>query len=246
MNQSEQINELAAALCLAQAEIEGAVKDSKNPFYKSQYADLTSVIDAVKVPLATYGLSISQMTDFDDQIEFVETQIMHKSGQWIRGRLPIKSKDATPQAMGSGISYARRYALQAALNVPAVDDDEEGAQNRSTQKLVQSPNLIISKLAEKYTKPENAIITAQEVFGPETVVTSKEQKESNVLPVLKEIRPIQAAQVFRINQLITKTKSNVQQLHAYMKDQWGALEIAKLTEAQAQTLIEMLQKKAAQ
>lgn len=230
MNQSEQINELAAALCLAQAEIEGAIKDSKNPFYKSQYADLTSVIDAVKVPLAKYGLSVSQMTDFDEQIEFVETQIMHKSGQWIRGRLPIKSKDATPQAMGSGISYARRYALQAALNVPALDDDAEFAQNR----------------APKAPKEPDPVKAAINTFGPETIITPKEQTNAPLSQSSKEIRPIQAAQVFRINQLITKTKANVPELTKFMRTQWGASELSKLTEDQAQTLIEMLQKKAAQ
>lgn len=129
MKQSEQINELATALSKAQGEIEGAVKDSTNPFFKQNYADLESVIQAIKAPLAKYGLSFSQPTDFDDDgREFVETMIMHSSGQWLKGRLLIKSKDNSPQAQGSGISYAKRYALQAILGVSSTDDDGNDAQ----------------------------------------------------------------------------------------------------------------------
>lgn len=129
MKQSESIKELATALSKAQAEIEGAKKDSTNPFFKSSYADLTSVIDAIKEPLAKHGLSISQMTDFDDDgREFVETQIMHSSGEWLRGRLLLKAKDDSPQAQGSSLSYSRRYSLQAALCVSALDDDANSAQ----------------------------------------------------------------------------------------------------------------------
>lgn len=194
MQQSEQINELAQALSLAQSEIEGAVKDAKNPFFKSNYADLTSVIDAIKMPLAKYGLSVSQMTDFDEHIEFVETQIMHKSGQWLRGRLIIKSKDATPQAQGSGLSYSRRYALMAALNVPAVDDDGEAAQQRqpaapttksAPQAPVQQPPsgaealriAIASAVKAKKIKAEYMREFIQTNFGEKAMLSTLDEKQ---------------------------------------------------------------------
>lgn len=128
MQQSEQINELAAALSKAQGEIEGAKKDSVNPFFKSHYADLSSVIAAIKEPLVKHGLSVTQMTSIVGHDSLcVVTQIMHSSGQWMRGYFPITPKDNSPQALGSATSYSRRYSLQAAFCVSALDDDAEGA-----------------------------------------------------------------------------------------------------------------------
>lgn len=140
--QSETINELAAALSKAQAKIEGAIKDSTNPFFKSKYADIGAVIDAIKQPLAENGLCVTQLTDFDEDGPFVETQISHSSGQWMRGRFPIYSKDKSPQALGSATSYSRRYSLQAALCVSAVDDDGEVASHKSSERLPEKKPLI--------------------------------------------------------------------------------------------------------
>lgn len=137
MQKSESINELATALSKAQSKIKGAIKDSTNPFFKSSYADLTSVIEAIKGPFAENGLSVSQLTDYVDGVTLVETVIMHSSGQWISGTMPVKVKDDSPQALGSGISYSRRYALQAAAGVPSLDDDAQAAQGQRPQPPVQ-------------------------------------------------------------------------------------------------------------
>jgi hypothetical protein len=67
MNQSETITKLSAAFTKAQAEMSGAVKDSANPFFKSRYADLESVIKAIKEPFAKYGLSYTQLPHTDDK-----------------------------------------------------------------------------------------------------------------------------------------------------------------------------------
>ncbi len=64
MTTSPEINELAAALAKAQGEMGGALKDSANPFFKSKYADLSSVWEACRAPLAKYGLSIVQIPSF--------------------------------------------------------------------------------------------------------------------------------------------------------------------------------------
>lgn len=129
--QSEQINELAAALSKAQSQIVGALKDSKNPFFKSNYADLASCWDACRKQLSDNGLAVIQTTDFDPSgIVFVITRLTHSSGQWIEGRLPVKAKDDGPQAQGSGITYARRYALAAIVGLAQIDDDAEAATGR--------------------------------------------------------------------------------------------------------------------
>jgi hypothetical protein len=129
--QSEQINELAAALSKAQASITGALKDSTNPFYKNRYADLASCWDACRKQLTDNGLSVIQTTDIVADTVVVRTTLAHSSGQWISGILPVKSKDDSPQAQGSGITYARRYALAAMVGLAQIDDDAEAAQGRT-------------------------------------------------------------------------------------------------------------------
>lgn len=142
MEQSESINELAAALAIAQGQITGALKDSANPFYKSKYADLASVWDACREHLSKNGLCVIQTTSTGrlapDGVgtmwgPFLVTTLAHKSGQWMRGYLPIKAKDDGPQAQGSGITYARRYALAAIVGVAQVDDDGNEASKGHTK-----------------------------------------------------------------------------------------------------------------
>lgn len=132
MNQSQSIAALAAALAKAQAEISGAVKDSANPFFKSKYADLESVWSACRKPLTSNGLSVIQTTQPMKQGLMLVTTLAHSSGEWIRGYMPVLSKDSTAQAQGSAVTYARRYALAALVGVYQVDDDAEAAQGRTS------------------------------------------------------------------------------------------------------------------
>lgn len=135
MNQSESIAKLSAALVKAQAEMSGAVKDSANPFFKSRYADLEAVIKAIKEPFAKYGLAYTQFPYTDDKGVGVVTRLIHESGEWIECGYTLPLTKLDPQAAGSAITYARRYALQAMSGIPAVDDDAEMAMGR-TQKPV--------------------------------------------------------------------------------------------------------------
>jgi hypothetical protein len=137
--QSETIGALAAALSKAQADITGALKDSSNPFFKSKYADLASCWDACRKQLAANGLSVIQTTRMADQGLVLVTTLAHSSGEWIAGEMPVliavqgksgEFKEVTPQAQGSGITYARRYALAAIVGLAQVDDDAEAAQGR--------------------------------------------------------------------------------------------------------------------
>ena len=136
--QSENINELASALSRAQSEIEGAVKDAQNPFFKSKYADLGSVMDAIRAPFSKNGLSYSQTTKITDNGNIVlVTALMHSSGQWISGEYPVKPMDEKPQSVGSAITYARRYALSAIAGVAQIDDDGNAASAGNTNKTQQ-------------------------------------------------------------------------------------------------------------
>lgn len=139
MNKSETIGKLAEALAKAQKEMKGAVKDSSNPFYKSSYANLESVVDACKEALSKNGLSYSQTFDFHDGVDFLETVLMHSSGEWISGKQRMLSKDMTAQGMGSAASYNRRYGLAAICGVVQTDDDGNEASGRPVQQSRPAP-----------------------------------------------------------------------------------------------------------
>jgi hypothetical protein len=135
MQTSEAINEIATALAKAQGEMGGAVKDSANPFFKSKYADLASVWEACRGPLSKNGLAVLQSPsvsrDEHGAYVAVETRLMHASGQWFCDTIIVAAKEDSPQAVGSAITYLRRYALQSFAGVAPEDDDAEAAHGRS-------------------------------------------------------------------------------------------------------------------
>ncbi len=130
MTTSDEIHELAAALSLAQGDMEGAKKDAANPFFKSKYADIASVWEACRGPLSKHGLAVIQSPRVDGVHVYLDTLLTHSSGQWMRGTVSATAKDDGPQALGSVITYLRRYALQSFVGVAAEDDDAEAAQGR--------------------------------------------------------------------------------------------------------------------
>ena len=143
MNQSESIKELAAALCKAQAAMGGASKDKENPFFKKNYADLGSVVAAIKGPFADNGLSYSQFPVSTDTSVGVDTILMHESGEWLSMSYYLPMTKADPQKAGSAITYARRYALQSIAGIPSEDDDGNAAsqpsQNNNRQQGANQP-----------------------------------------------------------------------------------------------------------
>lgn len=128
---SETINELATALTAAQAAMRGAVKDADNPYFKSKYADLASVWEACRKPLTDRGLSVVQSVGADGVKVRITTLLAHTSGQWIADDLVLSAKEDSPQAIGSCITYGRRYALAAFVGVAPEDDDGEAAEGRA-------------------------------------------------------------------------------------------------------------------
>lgn len=139
MKTSEEINEIAKALSELQGSMGPAKKDQINPYFKSYYADLTSVWNAIRDPLHENGLCVLQDAVTTEIGISVITRIIHSSGQWIEyGPLivPLAKNDA--QAVGSAISYGKRYAIGAALGVVAeVDDDGNKATKAAGQKTVK-------------------------------------------------------------------------------------------------------------
>jgi len=125
--QSEQINELAAALAKAQAEFTHASKAVKNEYFKSSYADLPAVIDASRAALSKNGLCVMQSTTVRESGDILlVTTLAHSGGQWIKGEYPVKPVKADPQGYGSALTYARRYAYCAIVGVAAIGEDDDG------------------------------------------------------------------------------------------------------------------------
>lgn len=124
MNKSETIANLAQALSKAQGQMGSAKKDADNPYFKSKYADLASVVDAIKEPLSKNGLAYSQLPFVDEHGVHVETILMHLSGEWVSSKLTMRPVKTDPQGVGSTLTYARRYGLQSMVGIAADDDDD--------------------------------------------------------------------------------------------------------------------------
>jgi hypothetical protein len=156
MNRSESIAKIASALVKAQAEMGNAVKDSKNPFFKSKFADLNSIREACMPALNKHGIGVIQPTTVIDGKFYVETTLMHESGEFLSGLYEVVAvKQNDPQALGAAVSYSRRYGLQSLVNIGAEDDDSETAMGRGNFKssgnvtVTTTPVNNVAKLEEK-------------------------------------------------------------------------------------------------
>jgi hypothetical protein len=119
---------LASSMALAFAEIEAATKDATNPHFRSKYADLSSVIGAVKPALVNHGLFFTQHPEPSEDGVIVETVLHHASGERLSlGKLYVPANKRDAQGFGSAMTYCRRYALQTAFGVPTEDDDGNAA-----------------------------------------------------------------------------------------------------------------------
>ena len=128
--QSAECGELFGALAKAQAEIEGAEKGKVNPAFRSKYADLSSVWEACRSPLSKNGLCVIQQPFTRGNHAGLRTMLAHSSGQWVACVATTTPKDGGPQALGSCLTYLRRYGLSAFVGVCPEDDDGEKAEGR--------------------------------------------------------------------------------------------------------------------
>jgi len=120
---SPEIDKLAEALAKAQSEMEGAKKESTNPFFKSSYADLHAVIKSAFPHLSKYGLSVSQGNEIIPNAICITTTLLHSSGQWLRSKIKLPLSKVDAQGVGAAVTYGRRYGLSAMVGVAQYDDD---------------------------------------------------------------------------------------------------------------------------
>jgi len=124
MRKSESIVKLSAALCKFHGAMGKVGKDSVNPHFRNKYASLSNIIEAVTPHLNAVGLTVVQMPT----TEGLETLLLHESGEYISSLSTIAAKDPmNPQAVGSAITYARRYAMGAVLSLNIDEDDDANA-----------------------------------------------------------------------------------------------------------------------
>ena len=124
-HQSAEVDKIFAAVVALQSEINNPKKSKQGHGYK--YAELAQIIELSREPLATNGLAVTQYCTAIEGQSYLVTQMIHSSGQWLRGYYPLEKagmravNDA--QQMGAAMTYARRYNLAAMLGVAQEDDD---------------------------------------------------------------------------------------------------------------------------
>lgn len=154
MKTSEQINELAKALAAAQGEMTNAPMLRVNPHFKSHYADLAAIRDAVVPALAKQGIALTQTMDFLPDNSFVlVTTLTHSTGQFIDSYYPLPNDPSKPQIMGAALTYARRYSLASICGIAAEDDDDAEVMRKNNDK----PTYPKARSREPYAKLETSL-----------------------------------------------------------------------------------------
>jgi len=170
--QSNEINELAQALVSAQAEFSAVPKGSTNPFFKSKYAALPDVVQSASPVLAKHGLAISQFITHDESGgDALLTYLLHQSGQFMAYSMKLHMVKDDPQAQGSAVTYARRYAYMSALGLVADDDDD--ANSATKAKSVAKPKepttaeVMREKLSKKFESPADRKAYVESIINRE-------------------------------------------------------------------------------
>ena len=130
---------LSEALVAAQADIKNAALNKTNPHFKSKYADLSGIREALLPVFAKHGLTVAQLTDIRDGQLVLVTRLIHKSGESMDSVFPLVPERQTPQSMGSAITYARRYCLAAIGCISADEDDDGNAANDEAKTTKPAP-----------------------------------------------------------------------------------------------------------
>ena len=166
MKTSKKFKDVISAFIKAQASMKAAVKDSVNPHFKSRYADLAAVWDAVQQPLADNDLAVIQDVSTDENGVQVTTRIFHSSEQWIEcGPITIPVDKRNAHGVASACTYGRRYGLSATFGVITEDDDGNAA-------VESAPKTISEKQQQELQEALDAIETSAQSLSQAMKVTS--------------------------------------------------------------------------
>lgn len=193
---SESITAIAEALLGFHKEMGKIKKDANNPYFKSKYADISAILDGIRDPLISNGLIVLQFPDSENSLT---TRLLHKSGEWMQSTFDLstvpdqlKEKDKngavvwrgaeyiSPQAQGSAITYARRYAQVAILNLNLDDDDGNQASGRPAQPDKSAiPKTLWDKALIRIDKGEKSLINkviGMYMLTPDQLTTLNKKK----------------------------------------------------------------------
>lgn len=148
MNKSESISAIAKALSDFQGEMSAVPRESSNPFYKSKYAELSTIISHIQKLLKKNGLAVSQLCGEGVDKVSVTTLLMHTSGEWLSETVTMTPTKADPQGIGSTITYARRYSLSAMLLLASDEDDDGNVASGKVEKKPEAPKVEPKKAKE--------------------------------------------------------------------------------------------------
>lgn len=140
------------AIIKFQSQLKPINKDSENPFFKSSYADLSSILQSVMPLLTSHGLGIVQPMRVTDNGTILITRIVHDSGEFIESEMFLPH-NPDPQKYGSLISYYKRYQLSAMLSIATRDEDDDA--NKVAQPQRPAPQTRQAPPAQQSFTPEN-------------------------------------------------------------------------------------------
>ena len=172
---SDDLSKLAPALVKVQAALEPVTKNSKNPFFKSKYADLMTIWHAIRQVLTDNGFAVAQVPVVVGGAAALRTILLHSSGQWISGDYLLVPVKQDPQGLASAVTYARRYAIQAVVGVTVQDEDDDGeaASGRPTGSSSTKVNEPAGKTESKAKNPEETLSPAQDKYISNMLVQKK-------------------------------------------------------------------------
>ena len=178
------MSDLAKALASWQGDLPSAAKSGKNPHFKSRFSTLQDIVDCAR-GAASHGIAFTQEVDFDDAKMFVRTVMLHASGEMRESRTPIITRDANdPQKLGSAITYAKRYGLQAMFGIPADEDDDGAKANEAPKRATPRPD---GAPSAGVSSPPAEVSLEQEL------AMAKDQKE--LLALFNRVKPTDPATI---------------------------------------------------
>lgn len=181
---------IAAALAAAQGEMGKALKESNNPHFRSKYADLGNVMDACMPALSKNGIALIQPTGEDETGRYVETVLLHTSGESLRCRVPLIVQKNDMQGYGSAVTYARRYGLMAMAGIAPEDDDGNAAAKSPPTPRQQSKPAPDHSQAIAYLQEADALPDLAERWGKlskdvqriPAVISAKDARKAELQP----------------------------------------------------------------
>jgi hypothetical protein len=182
MNKSTSIANLAAAMAKAQAEMHNPRLDSTNPHFKSKFASLAAVREAVIPVLAKHGLSLTQFPVTHEGTAGCINHLAHESGEWMEETFLLPVDKSNAHGYASALTYAKRLSMQSVVGVVG-DEDDDG--NAAADGVKPVPNEVMGKLASRI---QNAT-SSEELAGiwKDAVAVCKQHNDHSAHAVIKKL-----------------------------------------------------------